>query len=266
MTNIIIQGQGVVGQSTELFLKKYNPELNIVFNDPFKGVIAPHESWVDADYVVICVNTDLDNTLAIPENSTANVDAAINEALKNGFKGKIVLRSTSSIDCVKSLMQQLGQHLIVWPEYIRESTWREDSDNPRFILVGGEGAEDFVKVVDAYKGPAFITDPLEAMIAKLSTNTFLAMKVIFANQVERLCYTNGADYDIVRLLLENEGRLGSSHWAVPGFDGQRGFAGKCFPKDVKTFEAAIIKSGQHIDLIRAISDLNATMRSNNEQS
>lgn len=266
MTNIIIQGQGVVGQSTELFLKKFNPELNIVFNDPFKGVVAPHDSWVDADYVIVCVNTDLDATLPLPENSTANVDAAINEALKNGFKGKIVLRSTSGIECIQQLMNQLGQNLIVWPEYIRESTWKEDGENPRFIVVGGEGAEEFVNVVNAYTGPAYITDPLEAMIAKLSTNTFLAMKVIFANQVEKLCQANGADYDIVRLLLEREGRLGASHWAVPGFDGKRGFAGKCFPKDVKTFETAIIKSGQHIDLIRAISDLNTVMRGDNEQS
>lgn len=265
MTKIIIQGAGVVGQSTEVFLKEYNKEVDIKFNDPVKGHNVEHSDWATADYVIVCVNTNLDETLPLPENTTANVDAAINYALEHGFVGKIVVRSTMGIASVRSLLNHFGSNLIVWPEYIREATWYEDGIKPRFVLIGGDAAEEFSKVIDAYKGPVIITEPIEAMVAKLSTNTFLAMKVIFANQVERLCVANGADYDIVRQLLENEGRLGASHWAVPGFDGQRGFGGKCFPKDVKTFETALIKSGQHIDLIRAITDLNNVMRSNNEQ-
>jgi UDP-glucose 6-dehydrogenase len=63
-------------------------------------------------------------------------------------------------------------------------------------------------------------------------------------------------------MLENEGRLGTSHWSVPGADGAVGFSGKCFPKDVQTFETALVKSGLHVDLIRAITDLNNEMRSN----
>jgi UDPglucose 6-dehydrogenase len=262
MTKIIIQGAGVVGQSTDVFLKEYNPQVEVIYNDPVKGFNANVDDWASADYVIVCVNTNLDTSLPLPENTTANVDAAINVALQNKFTGKIVVRSTMGIESVRLLVEQLGQNLIVWPEYIREATWREDGINPRFVLMGGEGAEEFSKLVDAYKGSIIITDPVEAMIAKLSTNAFLAMKVIFANQVERLCVANGADYDIVRQLLEKEGRLGSSHWAVPGFDGERGFGGKCFPKDVQTFETALVKAGQHIDLIRAVTDLNNTMRPN----
>jgi len=262
MTKIVIQGKGTVGQSTEMFLKQYNPTLDIVFNDPGKNETASPEAWTSADYVIICVNTDLNSELQLPENNTANVDEAINQALANGFKGKIVVRSTIGIEALSLLVKQLGQNLIVWPEYIREATWREDSISPRFVIVGGEYAEEFSAIFDAYKGNVIITDPVESMIAKLSTNTFLAMKVIFANLVEKLCVANGADYSIVRQLLENEGRLGNSHWAVPGFDGQRGFGGKCFPKDVKTFETALVKSQIHIDLIRAVLDLNNEMRPN----
>ena len=262
MTKIIIQGHGVVGQSTEMFLKQYNPELDIVFSDPAKGIIVDTGAWADADYAIICVNTDLDESLALPENNTANLDAAINEALTNGFKGKVVLRSTVGIECINKLVEQLGQNLIAWPEYIREATWQEDSLNPRFVVVGGEYAEELANLFNAYQGNVFITDPVEAMIAKLSTNTFLAMKVIFANQVRQLCELNNASYNVVSALLQNEGRLGSSHWQTPGPDGQAGFGGKCFPKDVKTFEAALVKNGIHIDLIRAISDLNAEMRPN----
>lgn len=260
MTKIIIQGKGVVGQSTEMFLKHYNPQLDIVFNDPAKNVLADTSDWSTADYVVVCVNTDLDENLAVPENNTVNLDAAINEALENKFVGKVVVRSTVGVECINKLVEQLGQNLIIWPEYIREATWREDSIGPKFVVVGGEYAEELANLFTAYQGNVLITDPVEAMIAKLSTNTFLAMKVIFANQVRQLCEVNNASYNVVSALLQNEGRLGSSHWQTPGPDGQAGFGGKCFPKDVKTFEAALIKSGIHIDLIRAISDLNAEIR------
>lgn len=262
MTNIIIQGKGIVGQSTALFLRKFLPSAEVRFNDPYKQVIAPADAWANADYVIVCVNTDLDETLALPENNTKNVSDAINEALANGFKGTVVVRSTLGMGAIKDYTEQLGQHLLVWPEYIRESSWQEDSVNPKFLVLGGEPAEAFADLLTEYKGPAFITDPMEAMVAKLSTNTFLAMKVIFANQVDQLCKSVGADYNIVRVMLENEGRLGSSHWTVPGFDGVPGFSGKCFPKDVQTFETALVKSGVHVDLIRAITDLNNEMRTN----
>jgi UDPglucose 6-dehydrogenase len=262
MTKIIIQGAGIVGQSTELFLKKFLPDVKISFNDPYKEISPVATDWTEADYVIVCVNTDLDNSLALPENSTKNVNDAINEALSKGFKGTVVVRSTLGMSAIKDYTEQLGQHLLIWPEYIREATWQEDSVNPRFVILGGEPAETFADLLTEYKGPAFITDPIEAMVAKLSTNTFLAMKVIFANQVEQLCKAVGADYNIVRVMLENEGRLGSSHWTVPGADGTLGFSGKCFPKDVQTFETALVKASIHVDLIRAITDLNKEMRTN----
>jgi UDPglucose 6-dehydrogenase len=263
MTSIIIQGHGIVGQSTELFLKNFNPSLKIEFNDPPKGELLGLEVWQSADYLCICVPTDLDNGLVIPENSTANVDAAINEAIEKGFTGKFVLRSTSNLESVKKLLDVFGDNLIVWPEYIRESSWKEDAVNPPVVVLGGN-ADEFAELFSSYPGLVIITDQLEAMIAKLSTNTFLAMKVIFANQLEQLCTSLGASYNVVSQLLEREGRLGHSHWAVPGPDGQRGFGGKCFPKDVKTFEAALVKAGIPIDMIYSISVLNNVMRSNEQ--
>lgn len=262
MTNIIIQGSGIVGQSTKQFLEKFLPDVKILFNDPYKDVVAPPEAWSSIDYVIVCVNTDLDESLALPENNTQNVSDAVNEALSKGFTGKVVIRSTLGMSAIKDYTEQLGQNLLIWPEYIREATWQYDAVNPKFIVLGGEPAEAFADLLTGYSGPAFITDPMEAMVAKLSTNTFLAMKVIFANQVEQLCKAVGADYDIVKVMLENEGRLGTSHWSVPGSDGSHGFSGKCFPKDVQTFETALVKSGLHVDLIRAITDLNNEMRTN----
>jgi UDPglucose 6-dehydrogenase len=263
MTKVIIQGQGIVGQSTELFLKQYNPELEIVFNDPPKEIFASDEDWITADWVIVCVDTSLNTDITPPENNTANIDDAINFALSKGFKKNFVIRSTVGIESARSFEAQLGQHVIMWPEYIREASWEADAVAPAFVLVGGTNAEEFSALFDSYTGPVVVTDPVEAMIAKLSTNTFLAMKVIFANQVEQLCRANDASYDVVRQLLEIEPRLGQSHWAVPGPDGTRGFGGKCFPKDVKTFEASLVKNKLFVDLIRGVSDINQELRNEN---
>lgn len=260
MTKIIIQGAGIVGQATKMFLSKANPDLEVVFNDPYKDILADKEDWQEAEWVIVCVPTDLNEELSVPENDVKNVDDAINAALKKGFRGRVVIRSTIGITAVKSYVEQLGQNLLIWPEYIREATWAEDAVSPRFITLGGEPAEEFANLLTEYKGSSFITDPVEAMLAKLSTNTFLAMKVVFANQVKQLADANGASYDIVKVLLESEGRLGTSHWNVPGADGKMGFSGKCFPKDVKTFEAELIRAKLYVDMIRGVSDINNELR------
>lgn len=261
MTKIIIQGAGIVGQATNAFLDMANGELDLLYNDPPMDIHVSDDDWTGADWVIVCVPTDLNTEFDNPENSTDNVDAAINQALAKGFKGKFVIRSTMSVAAVKSYVEQLGQNVVVWPEYIREATWAEDAVNARYITLGGEHAEEFSDLLPNFKGSAFITDPIEAMLAKLSTNAFLAMKVIFANQVKQIADANGADYDIVKVLLKSEGRLGQSHWDVPGSDGLLGFAGKCFPKDVKTFEADLIRAGGFVDMIRGVSDINNELRS-----
>lgn len=264
MTKIIIQGAGIVGQATTAFLKMANDELELLYNDPPKDIHVSDDDWTGADWVIVCVPTELNTEFANPENSTDNVDAAINQALSKGFKGKFIIRSTMSVAAVKAYMEQLGQHLVVWPEYIREATWAEDAVTARYITLGGEPAEEFSNLLPNFKGGSFITDPIEAMLAKLSTNAFLAMKVIFANQVKRIADNNGADYNIVKVLLQGESRLGQSHWDVPGSDGKPGFAGKCFPKDLKTFEADLIRAGGFVDMVRGASDINTALRNGHD--
>lgn len=266
MTKIIIQGAGIVGQATHAFLTKANDKLNLLYNDPPKDVHVSDEDWTTADWVVVCVPTDLNAEFVNPENSVDNVDAAINQALAKGFKGRFVIRSTMSVAAVKSYMDQLGQNVVFWPEYIREATWAEDAVSVQYITLGGEGAEDFSNLLPNFKGGSFITDPMEAMLAKLSTNAFLSMKVIFANQVKQIADAYGADYNIVKVLLKSEGRLGQSHWDVPGADGLPGFSGKCFPKDVKTFEADLIRAGAFVDMIRGVSDINTALRTKNDNT
>jgi len=261
MTKIIIQGKGTVGLSTELFLTKHCKNIEIMFNDPFKSCLVETAHWPMAKYVIVCVNTELDNSLTPPENSVANVHDAIDFAIECGFQGQFVIRSTMGVENAALLVEKFGSRVIMWPEYIREASWQLDSIAPRMVLLGGD-ANDFACLFDeSYVGSVIITEPVEAMVAKLVTNAFLSTKVVFANQVRQLCEKYNLKYGIVSQLLANEGRLGKSHWQSPGPDGQAGFGGKCFPKDMKTFETALVKADIDPALAQAVLDLNKQMRS-----
>lgn len=260
MSKIIIQGKGTVGLSTEMFLRYHSKNIEVMFNDPFKNCFVESKHWPTAKYVIVCVNTELDETLTPPENSVAHVHNAIDFAIERGFLGQFVVRSTIGVESAVALVERFGTQIIMWPEYIREASWQLDSIAPRMVLLGGN-AKDFARLFDKeYTGSVIITEPVEAMVAKLTTNAFLSTKVVFANQIRQLCEKYNLEYDLVSQLLAKEGRLGESHWQSPGPDGQAGFGGKCFPKDMKTFETALVKAGIAKNLAQAVLDLNKQMR------
>ena len=77
-----------------------------------------------------------------------------------------------------------------------------------------------------------ITTTKVAEMIKYLTNTFLATKVSFANEMKLICESLNIDFDEVLKLSKYDKRLGLSHWSVPGPDGKPGFGGSCFPKDI----------------------------------
>ena len=77
------------------------------------------------------------------------------------------------------------------------------------------------------------------------TNSFLATKVSFANEMKMICDKMNIDYDKVVEYSTYDDRLGKSHWAVPGPDGKLGFGGSCFPKDIN----ALIHLGLELDML-----------------
>ena len=81
-------------------------------------------------------------------------------------------------------------------------------------------------------------------MVKYVTNSFLATKVSFTNEMHEICTGLMIDYDKVIEYAQYDDRLGKSHWAVPGPDGDFGYGGHCFPKDVK----ALIQVAKNLDV------------------
>jgi UDPglucose 6-dehydrogenase len=148
------------------------------------------------------------------------------------------------------------------PEFLTEANSINDFKNQNRIIIGGPKKAAsrvrrlFVKVFPKVK--IIKTDSTYAEMVKYVTNSFLAMKVSFANEMYQICDRLDVDYDKVIEYAMHDERLGYSHWSVPGPDGDFGYGGHCFPKDVK----ALIKVASDLDISPRM--LTATHMKNND--
>lgn len=98
----------------------------------------------------------------------------------------------------------------------------------------------------------------EAEMIKYFGNTFLATKVIFANQIYDLCQKLGIDYDIVKEVVSRDPRIGSSHLQI-FHDGYRGYSGGCFPKDVKSLLQLVKKKKVDLEFLKIADKIHNTL-------
>ena len=96
------------------------------------------------------------------------------------------------------------------------------------------------------------------------TNAFLATKVSFANEIYQICEKVGADYDKVVEYATLDERLGKSHWMVPGHDGDFGYGGHCFPKDLSSLLYLSDKFDTINNVLHATQDTNDEVRKNRD--
>ena len=108
------------------------------------------------------------------------------------------------------------------------------------------------------------TNSTYAEMVKYMTNAFLATKVSFANEIYQICEKVGADYDKVVEYATLDERLGKSHWMVPGHDGDFGYGGHCFPKDLSALIHLSEKHNTTNNVLKATRDTNDKLRKNRD--
>jgi UDPglucose 6-dehydrogenase len=195
--------------------------------------------------------------LASALNEIADCVKALN---KDGYI--VVIKSTippRTTETLNSIYQTLD--IVFNPEFLTEANAIEDYKNQNRIIVGGERpGSTRVKALFAKafpKVPIIKTSSTIAETIKYVTNTFLAMKVSYANEIFQLCQALNVDYDKVIEYARYDDRLGNSHWSVPGPDGDFGFGGHCFPKDIAALQ--FVAKNLNVDTTM----LSATINKNN---
>ena len=149
------------------------------------------------------------------------------------------------------------------PEFLTEANAIDDFENQTRILLGGS-VKATTKLKQLYSAvfrntPKIIkTDAKSAELVKYVTNTFLSTKVSFANEMYKICKALDLDYDKIIEMATLDPRLGDSHWGVPGPDGDFGYGGHCFPKDLD----AILSLCRDLNINTNV--LKATKATNNE--
>jgi len=252
---IIIVGYGFVGKAVANALKTKH---EIVIQDPkytdYKLIDHP-----DADGVIVCVDTPARNNGQCDDSNVRSVMAEIPLFLP------VLIKSTMTPDLFIDLEHKFPEHSICHsPEFLRAVTANQDFLNQTYMVIGGGDPECFWQELFSSVLPKcklfFNCSITEAATIKYASNSFLATKVSFFNQINDICEKNGSNYSTVRQILTHDPRIGTSHTMVPGSDSERGFGGHCFPKDTKAFSNYANGLNTPITVLDQAIEYNKTIR------
>lgn len=229
-----IIGQGFVGTAVNEGLK---PFFKIETFDINKNSTCNslEELSKKSEVIFVCLPTPMELNgschLDIVENTLLGLDLV--EECKT-----IVVKSTIPPGTTEKWNKKFNYIQVVFnPEFLTEANSIEDYKNQNRIIIGGpRPATTKVKRIFAKafpKVPIIKTGPTTAEMVKYFGNCFLATKVSFANEMYQICEGLNIDYDKVTEYVKYDERIGYSHLNVPGPDGDFGYGGHCFPKDVK---------------------------------
>jgi UDPglucose 6-dehydrogenase len=263
-----IIGQGFVGNAVYQKFKKYY-EVHTYDLDEEKSNDTK-ENVIHQPYLFLCLPTPMNKdgscNVDIIEQELENIDliADNQETVKT-----VVVKSTVPPGTTERWNKKYESLEIVFnPEFLTEANAVSDYENQDRIILGGPRPSStnlkrvFSKVFPNAK--IIKTNSTYAEMVKYTTNAFLSTKVSFANEIYQLCGVVGADYDKVMEYATLDKRLGTSHWQVPGHDGDFGFGGHCFPKDLSALLHITDKFGTTNNVLKATKTTNDEIRKNRD--
>ncbi|OGE83045.1 MAG: hypothetical protein A2846_01695 [Candidatus Doudnabacteria bacterium RIFCSPHIGHO2_01_FULL_49_9] len=246
-----IVGGGIVGGAVKHFFQ------DALVYDKYKK-LDPITAVARQRFIFICVPTPYENGLDL--SAVNDAVANVVEHLSDPSNQLIVIKSTAWPGTTQGLQDKYPQANFAFnPEFLRDKTANEDFvRNDRQIVgytsktKGSPLVEELLAILPRAPYEKIMASQ-DAEMLKYANNTFLALQVIFANQIFDICQGASASYELVKEAVKADKRIGKSHWEIFHTESSlssnvsesyRGYGGKCFPKDINS----LIDFGRQLDV------------------
>tara|TARA_R110000744_G_scaffold70039_1_gene141867 strand:+ start:6017 stop:6865 length:849 start_codon:yes stop_codon:yes gene_type:complete len=236
-------------------------------NDALRSTHSLKELVTESEYIFVSVPTPMKKSennkmdLTIMDNVIEDISK-----LSSSTSSIVILKSTILPRTTEKYAKKYKNiDFVFCPEFLTERTARLDFINSSRIIIGTEKdavadkVENMLRVRFPYT-KIIKTDSTTAEFIKYMNNCFFATKISIMNEFYQASVALGVDWDKALDGFLSDGRVGNSHLDVPGHDGQYGFGGKCFPKDINAFINLFVEIGISPTMLEAAWEKNMEVR------
>ena len=260
-----IVGHGYVGSA----ISWAHRSDELVIRDPKMKDSASLDQFKGCDAIFICVPSPcIDPTLENGHCDSSILEQTLKELLFVVINKQIpIICKSTAPPSVYARLQKEYPNIVHCPEFLTAANATADYANADSCVLGGDydwcvKAREVIRHGRPMVQDKFTIVPIKvAALFKYMMNSYLATRVTFMNDFKLLADAEGVEWNDLTYLAKHDGRIGYSHMDVPGPDGQYGWGGTCFPKDIAAILDEALDLNTELELLGRVEDINKQHRS-----